>query len=415
MSHCSLIMHNTMKNSSSREDGIKFFLSIIYPIGGFLFSWKNLKSFSSYLAIFIFIVCYGLCITGEFEAEDSYRYAEELKIFSLDPVGNWNMIVKDYFSPESTTKDIFVYALYYITSTWFGGNTRVFFALVAIIFGYFFLRSFRYITKDEAYNNTAFYIILAIIFMLSNSFYSINGVRFFTAAWMGVYATFQILLSGNRRYLLLLLCLPLIHGSYYVFWAFFVIAYLSRHFYKVLPYLFFISFFITDVALQIIPDITDSLPPFLQNMIWSYTMSDDALIKMSGIETEAIPLYARILNGISRYYHVFLIYLFVRSQKYFKDEKSKEFLGFVLAYGSLVNFSSLIPSMMRFWHLLIPFYIYLWVHNSNEMLRYKTIVYWYPVVALYPTFILLRRMTWTTDPIFYYSNSIHIFIHGLMQ
>jgi hypothetical protein len=403
-----------MVKSSKKEDGISLLLSVLYPLGGFLYAWRNLKSYSSYWAIFIFIVCFGFCTTGEFEAEDSFRYAQELKAFSMDPVGNWQMIIKDYFSSESTTKDIFVYALYYITSTLFGGNTRVFFALVAIVFGFFFLRSFRYITRDQAYDNSAFYIILAIMFMLSNSFYSINGVRFFTAAWMAVYATFQTLLSGNRRYLLLILCLPLVHGSYYAFWVFFVIAYLTRHFYKILPYIFFVSFFITDVALQIIPDIADYLPPFLQNMIWSYTMSDGALNRMSGEEAKSIPLYATILTSISRYYHVLLIYLLVRSQKSFKEEKSKEFLGFLLAYGALVNFSSLIPSMLRYWHLLIPFYLYLWVHNSREMFRYKAVVNWYPVVALYPTFLLLRKITWVTDPIFYISNAFHIIFRTII-
>ncbi len=399
---------------NNQDNGIKLILSIIYPLGGFFYSWKNLKSNSSYWAIFLFLVCYGFCLNAVYEPEDSFRYAQELHTFSMNAKSNWNMVVKDFFSSESTTKDIFVYALYYISSTFFGGSPRVFFGLVAIVFGYFFLHSFRYITFDSDYNNSVFYILLAVIFLLSNPFYNISSVRFWTAAWIAVYAMFQILLSGNKRYLLLLLCLPFVHGSYYVFWLFFIIGFFARHFYKALPYVFFISFFITDVALQIIPDITDYLPPFLQNMVWAYTESETALSRMSDEEAESTALYARILMALPKYFHIIMIFMLVRSQKFFKDNKSREFLGFLLAYGSLVNFSSIIPSMLRFWHLIIPLYIYIWVHNGKVMFRYKSFVYLYPIIALYPTFRVLRYLFWTTDPILYFSNTIHIILKAFL-
>ena len=87
----------------------------------------------------------------------------------------------------------------------------------------------------------------------------------------------------------------------------------------------------------------------------------------------------------------------------------------MLGYGALVNISSMIPSMIRFWYLLIPFYVYLWVHNSHVMVKYKSVIYWYPVIALYPTWRLIRNMYYTTDPVLYFSNTIHIVIRALMN
>lgn len=404
-----------MSDYQDKNKGIKAILSIIYPLGAFLLSWKDLKSRSTYWVFFLFFIVYGLCFTASFEAADSFRYVEDLRVFSVNAERNFSSVTQEFFSKDSEVKDIFVYALYYVTSIFAGGNYRVFFALVALIFGFFFLRSFKFITGDEAFRDTPFFLLLALIFTLSNPIFNINGVRFWTAAWVAVYATFQILLNKKLWYLLLLAILPLIHGSYYVFIAFFAIAYLARHFYKILPYLFFISFFFTDIALLVIPDISGYLPPFLQNMVWSYTESSEALARMSSEEAMQEALYARILMALPKYYHVLLIYLLVHCRPHFKDETSKEFLGFILGYGALVNISSMIPSMIRFWYLLIPYYVYLWVHNSHVMIKYKNVIYWYLLIALYPTFRVLRNMYWTTDPVLYFSNTIHIVIRAMLN
>ncbi len=404
-----------MRRVKDRGLEIKAVLSILFPMGAFLYSWKDLKARSSYWVFFIFFIVYGLCFSAEFDAADSFYYAEDLRAFSSNPELQFSQTMQEFFSPDSHIKDIFVYALYYITCLLAGDNYHVFFALVAIVFGYFFLRSFKFITDDDTFNTTPFFVTLAIIFTLSNPIFNINGVRFWTAAWMAVYATFQILLRKKKRYLLLLIILPLVHGSYYIFWFFFVIAVLVRHFHDLLPYIFFISFFVTDVALQILPDYTDFLPPFLQHMVWSYTESDMAIRKMTGEEAAEEALYARILMSLPKYFHVLMIFLLVQAQNYFKDEKSRDFLGFILGYGTLINMSSMIPSMGRFWSLLIPFYVYLWVHNSDVMIRYKNVLFIYYIVALYPTFRLLRVIIWTTDPLLFISNTFHLVYRSLFS
>ena len=405
-----------MSIHQNKDKAIKMVLSILYPLGAFLYSWKDLKSRSTYWVFFLFFIVYGLCFTATFEAADSFRYVEEFNAFCANASRNFSAVVSEFFSKDSSVKDIFVYSLYYLTNILVGANYHVFFALVSIVFGYFYLRSLRFLTVDESYQNTIFFLMLSIIFTLSNPLFNINGVRFWTATWIAVYATFQILLKKRYLYLALIASLPLVHGAYYVYWAFFAIAFLVRRFYTVLPYVFFISFFYTDVTLKLLPELTtDFLPPFIQNMIWSYTESDYALSRMSGEEAQQEALYARILMEIPRYFHVIAIYLLVRMRKTFQDDNSREFLGFVLGLGTLVNLSLMIPSMVRFWYLLIPFYVYLWVRNSYSMIRFKSFIYFYPLIALYPTYRVLRNIVWTTDPILYYSNTIHIVLHALLN
>ena len=65
-----------MNRTNDNEKGIKFILSIIYPLGAFLYSWKDLKSRSTYWVFFLFFIVYGLCFSPILEAADSFRYAE---------------------------------------------------------------------------------------------------------------------------------------------------------------------------------------------------------------------------------------------------------------------------------------------------------------------------------------------------
>ena len=400
--------------NKDNDKGIKLLLAIIYPFGAFLYSLRDLKSRSSYWVFFFFILIYGLCFNAEaYDKFDSSRYLADFLAFSSNAEYNFTSAVSEFFSKDSDVKDIFVYVLYYLTNILAGNNYHVLFFLVAIVFGYFNLRSLKFITNDSEFKNTAFYYVLALIFVFSNSIFNINSIRFWTASWVAVYATFQVLINDKRSYLLLLLTLPLIPGSFYIYWIFFVGAYIIRRYYKILPYVFFISFFFTDVLLMIIPSIEDYLPPFMQKMVWAYTISEGAQERIAGADLEDVPLYARILTPLPRYFSLLLIFLLVRSYKNFKDDKSREFLGFILGYGSLVNISSMVPSMGRYWYILIPFYVYLWVHNSSILMKHKQIVLLFPVIALYALFQVGRNIVWTTDPLLFITNSIHLIIRNL--
>ena len=399
---------------SSKEKGLKAFLTLLFPMGAFIYSWKSLNTRSSYWVILIFCLLYGLSFRAYVDAADSARYVEEFRIFIANPSYNFSSIFSEFFSPDSEIKDIFVYALYYLTYLLAGDNYHVFFFLVSIVFSTFFLLSLKFITDDTYFKNNFFCFFLVCICVLSNPIFNINGVRFWTATWIAVWASFNVIINNKRIYILALFFLPLIHGAYYVYIVFFLFAYFAKSWHKVLPYLFFISFFFTDVALMILPDFTGYLPPFLQNMIWSYTESDYALSRMSGAIAKQEALYARILMAIPKYYQLILIFLIVRSRRLFQDKKSLVVMGFMLAIGAAINFSSLIPSIKRFWQILIPFVVYLWIHNRDVMYRYKEIIFLYPLVALYPTFRLLRNIVWTTDPLLFISNSFHIVIHSLL-
>src|SRR5699024_5072239 len=98
-----------------------------------------------------------------------------------------------------------------------------------------------------------------------------NGVRFWTAAWVGVYCIFQLVKNKDKRYVLLALCTPFIHGAFWVYLAVLVIVYFFKRYERSWVILFFISFFASSLALELTRNTTDFLPPFLAKLVESYT------------------------------------------------------------------------------------------------------------------------------------------------
>lgn len=405
-----------MIRENKNDIGTKIILFLIYPFGAFLYSLKDIRKNSSYFVFFLFILLYALSFEANLESMDASRYIERFHYFSANAELGFNRIIDDFFSKDSETKDIFEYALYYLAYLLAGDNYHVFFFLVAIVFAWFFLRSMKIITSDVNFRNDAFCLLLVFMFAMSNWILNLVSVRFWTATWIAVYVTLQVLVNNNRRYVLLLLITPLIHAAFYLFIAFSLIAYIVRKRYKILPYLFFVSFFITDIALQFIPDITGYLPPSLQLMVWAYTSSEGALESIAGDSSGGVPLYAQLLSSIMpKYYKLLLIFLLIRERKKFSCEGSESFLGFLLAYGTLVNLMSIIPSMMRFWAVLTPLYVYLWIHERHVMFKYRNWIYLYPLMYIYVLFQIFREMIQTTNIFLFISNSLHIVVHSLLH
>lgn len=396
------------------DKGLKLLLALIYPFGAFLLFLRDLRSRSSFGAIFIFFVMFGICFTANKESSDSFRYMQDYLLFSLNPDDSLRLVLMDFFGKDPEVKDLFVYFVYYISSFFFGSNYHGVFFLVSIVFAAFLLLSLHFITNDRYFKNDIYCFLLIFVFYFSNPISNINGVRFFTAMWIAVYITFQIIVNNNRKYFILFAILPFVHLSFYVYIVFFVVAYFAKKYYKFLPIAFFVSFFTTDIALQFISDFTDYMPSNIQMMIWSYTSSESALERIAGEVEVKVPLYARVLNMLPKYFFVSLLYLLVRNRPYFKEEKSKEMLDFILALGTAINVSSTIPSMGRYWAALIPLTIFLWIRNKDVMIKYKKYIYVIPIVYAYPLFQSLRFVREISDPLLFLTNVFHIFAHNLL-
>lgn len=390
--------------------------TLLFPFFSCLAAFLNLKSRNAYIAIALFYLLFGLAFNPVNEAADSYRYAEDFISFARDPEGNLSYAFDTYFGDNNLDqdefKDIYIYVMYYLAAKTGGTNVHVLFFLFSIVFTFFALKSLTYITRNSNYRNCAPMYILLFLFVYSNNIFNINGVRFWTASWIAVCLTFRILIDKKYRYVLFLPILPLVHASYIVYVAFVVLAYLARWNIPALSKIFIISFFFGEIGLELIEYVRDFMPKYIQNMIWSYTESERGQGIMDGSEFLAVPLYAKILNALPRYNELGLLYL--ASRKYLSF-KNKQFLGFTLAYFSLFNICSMIPSMGRYYIVGYPFVIYIWVNEYESLKCYKKYLYLAPAVYAYTVFRWVRSVASVSDASLYISNVFHIIYNAFAK
>lgn len=388
---------------------IKIGALVINPFFAFLLSLRDLKSRSSFLVLAVFFILFGLAFTPVNEAADSYRYAWDFSYFAMNPERNLDHAISVFFSSDydsqSEFKDIYIYVMYYVSSIIGGRNVHILFMLFAIVFTFFCLNSFKYITRDKQYVYCLPVYILTFLFLYSNNIFNINGVRFWTASWIGVFIWFKVLVDKKYLYALGLLILPLVHISYSLFIIFSVIAFILKGRTHLLSIAFVVSFFFSEIGLMVLDSYQSYLPQTAQNMMWSYTVSDVAQRRMSGADMMYEPLYAKIFTALPRIYEMLLIFFLILKSKAIENKK---IFGFTLGYFSAANICSLIPSMARFFIVGCPLVVYLWVTNLQQLKRYWWFLYLMPIAYCYSVWRWVRNVYSVTEWSLYFSNIFDI-------
>lgn len=389
---------------------------ILFPFFSFLNAFRNMKSWYAYIVIGLFYLLFGLAFTPENEAADSYRYAEAFYTFANNPDKNYQDVLNTYFGESSATqakvKDIYVYTIYYLAAKLGGSNIHILFFLFSIVFTFFSLKCLKYITSNPNYRNYTPMYILLFLFIFSNNIFNINGVRFWTASWVAVYLTLKVLIDKKYRYWIFFPLLPLIHASFILYIAFSIFSVIVRSRISLLCKLYIVSFFFGEIGLQVIEQIKEYMPFFIQKIIWSYTESEWAISKMDGSIDAKESFYARFFFAIPRYYELGLLYL--ASRKY-KQIKNKSILGFTLAFFSCVNVCAMIPSIGRYYLVGYPFVIYIWVNEFQVLKSYVKYLYIAPFVYSYTLFRWVRTVISVTDVMLYFSNVFHIIIRAFSK
>ena len=400
-------------NIHNRSVGAKILFFIIWPFGAFLLSLKNLKSKASLIVFFLFCVLFGFTFLPQNESADSYRYAEDFK--ELHNNYSWfeySNDLNEYSKFDSKIKDIYVITCSYIVIA-VSGNYHLFMALFAFVFAYFYLKSFSFLVNRSEFQISIFCYLLAFLFTFSNPIFNINGVRFWTASWIAVYVLFQILVNKNYRYLLLAIITPLIHISFIIYLIIIIIYFLLKKFEKAWFILFFISFFLTNIILLNISNLSGYLPKTIQNILFYYT--DASFLSGKVDEISSLPFYARALNSLPYYYLNGIMIIFIFNFKKIKQNVNTNLIFiFLLIWMSFVNMTWGIPSVgNRFIALAIPIISYLIVISYKQIPIFKKIVFLIPFVYSYAILDWFRNMISISDPYLYLSTLVHIIYKNL--
>lgn len=378
--------------------GQKTVLFLLNPFLSAITSLKDIRDGVSHRFLYLWFLVFGAGFCALFDAADSYRYVQD---FMMERNYTWQQYVgqlQDYISFESNIKDIYTLSMNYFVGR-FTDNYHWTLFFYAIVFGFFYIKSLRTLLRYEDVRKTVVFYFLLFLFCYSNPIFNINGVRFWTASWIAVYASLKLVMDKQYRYWLLLIITPLIHGTFPIWVVTFIVAMMTHRFFRVWKVLFVLSSFVTAVSfLSVLDSASGYLPQFMQNQIWSYTQSQEAVKKISGEVAEALPLYAQIFNALPGYFILLLSYLVVFNEKRFTvDKLSTRLFQYFVVLSTITNFLSSIPSVYRFRQLVIPFLVILWAMNHVRLRQFDKYFYYIPIAYCYSLLYWYRNMSAVTE------------------
>lgn len=383
-----------MQTKSVGSNLILFFLN---PFLSAIVSLKNIRDGVSHRILYLWFLVFGIGFCAMNEAADSFRYVEEFMMESQYTWGRYLLEVREWATFESNIKDIYTLTINVLVGQ-FTRNYHWTYLVYAAVFGFFYIKSLKIFLKHQMIRNEIVFYALLFMFCYSNPIFNINGVRFWTAAWIGVYVALNLFVERKYRMIPLLILLPLVHGSSVIWVVIMLAAIILSRFQKVTIGLYLASSFVSAVSyLNILNDYSYMLPQFMQNQIWSYTESEMALERMAGISQYGAA-YADFLIALPGYFQILLCILLILNRREINQNKEAGILMTVtLALAAITNFLSGIPSMGRFQAFVIPFLVIVWSMNHDVLKKYDKVFYAIPILYAYSLLYWYRHMSSVTE------------------
>lgn len=396
-----------------RKDLIgKIILFILSPALSFFFSFIRANTRSSYIIFFLTALFFGMSFTvesGKADGEsglDGQYYRGTFENYSYISYSEFKESFLTYLTFDSSKKDFFFESLAFLISR-ITDNYHFLFMIVAAIFSYFCLKSFKFLTQEPAFNTSITSYCLSYLF-LYNQLFNINGLRFWIAAWIAVYCIFQIYVNKNNKYYLLALVTPFFHGSYLVFLVMLLIASLVKKLHTLWVALFCISLPFSSLGLVLVSTtigtLEDYLPTFIIRMADSYVSNERGA---QGIDN--LGFISNLFGYLVSFYIILMVVLLIRNSKsLLNNHRSSDLYSFLIVWFTTFNFLSSVPALGgRFQVISYPIIAYLWLVNFKGR-KYDIILLLLPFAFLLETYKFFIYYNITLDPFFYVSNPVYL-------
>ena len=402
-------MNNKWLNETKRDVELKIILFIISPFFATIYAFRRANTRSSYLVFFLSSLFFGLAFTVDSGKDyiigtgiDGQAYREKFENAKYVTEYDYIEGLLGFLSFDEGKKDYYfdtvVFYLSRITE-----NYHIMFMVFSLIFSYFALKSFRFFTSEEKFDFSVISLILCYFF-LYNQIFNINGMRFWTAAWVAVYCIFQVYRNNNKLYLLLALTTPFFHGAFWIFVAIIFASLILRKFEKFWIILFPISFFASTLAVELIQAFNSFLPTFLSKLAESYTSQERLSETWSGFGW--IPI---LFKNLILFYLSLLIFLFIKNREKIRlNAKIWGLYQFLLIWVSIFNFLMFVPSLgSRFIILAYPIMAYIWLVVFKDE-HYQKIILFLPLIFLWDIQKQILYYGVVLDVTYYFSNPLYL-------
>ena len=369
------------QKESLRDISIKFMALFLSPILAILFSLINLKTKSSFIVLFITFLSFGAALTVPKIRTDNFNfdaiaYRNDFESYQKISTANFFQRLDDYLSFEGT-RDFYADMIYFFTSR-ITDNYHLMFFIISIIFSLFMLKSLKMFVLDGSYSNNLISFILLYAFLI-NQVLNINAFRYFTAAWLFVYAALKILVQKKNRYIILLLLTPFFHASFFLVYVLLLGYLLLRKHISILFSLYITSFFLSGFVLVFFEEMIPYLPPILGERLLVY-MNDDYMYAINESGSGFIWIKRGMEFLTYAYVNFLTLILIIRSKDVVNGTKCESLFAFLLVLLMFVNLTISIPSLgSRFLISAFPLLAYIWLVCCTQK-KYNKYIYGFGVV-----------------------------------
>ena len=392
-----VVIYNFFIMRTNKQMAQKMILLLLNPFVAAVLSLKQKRDRTSIRVLYFWFLMFGIGFCAVNDQLDSYRVIADFDTISGLSWSSYYSYLSDYFSFDTDIKDIYAVTIQFLVSR-FTDNYHWAFLCFSAVFGFFYVSSLKLFLRYEAVGNLMVYYSLLFLFCYSNPIFNINGMRFWTAAWIGVFVSLSIVLEKNYKMLLLLFLTPFMHGTFIIWGVLFLLALLTQKYQRIWIVLFIVSSFVSAVSyLNILHDYSYLLPHYMQNLVYSYTEADRAVAIMSG-QTSYKAAYANILNSLPGYFCLLMSYLVILNLKALKtDAKINRLMRLYIPLAAMTNFLSGIPSMVRYEKMTIPLLVIIWAMSYGKMRKYNWIFSFIPFVYFYSLLYFFRHVFSVTE------------------
>ena len=372
----------------------------ISPVLGFISAMKNLMLKRSRQTLFLFCLCFGLCFSVGLErvegSADGISMRIDFERYKGLSTTQYENYLSEYFEFDTGAQDIYIVTMAYLVGR-LSDNYHFFFFALALVFAFFQLKCLRYFVDEKNFTNSIVCIILVCLF-LWNNIYNINGARFWTASWMGLFCLFKIFYDKKLWYILFSVCLPMVHASFSIFPVLLLIAYFLSKYERLWMILFCVSwgfsFFASEFSFFSLDGI--ELPFAIARKADFYTDKEN-IIALYQSEGSGFYWVSRMFSSISKNYVELLILLVIMNLKRINHGPSRTIVNVMIVIATFANFGMVVPTLGgRFFVLNYALVAYSLLVLFGDY-KYQKLVYILPFVWFMNLFYLFKDVTAVLD------------------
>lgn len=393
---------------------VKNLLFILWPFGTFIYSLRCLQSKSSRWIFFLTCMAFGLCIECKNDTFDMSRITDIFYSYqNMDFRGLKNIFVDFYngYGERDLYESVLSWSVNQISS-----NHHLFWMVASMVYAFFYIKSLCFILDDKRFYSCLTGLIVVAMFTLPETIFTVTGLRFWTAGWLAILCTLNIIINRDYKYYIIILLTPFIHVTYWIYvFLLFIFEIVKKYNARVFVLIYLFSFLFSELSIEFVYNLIDLdiLPRNLSLVAASYTDANH-IDDFNRVGTGWSWL-SDLFDFVLKLYYTFLL-LFIYYKGKIDNKTDGYLLCFLFIIDSFANFTIFVPHLglryMGFVRILIPV---VWFRVFG-LHKYKFILTLYPFFASFYIIytLLLHRFAYVLNIDFLYDSFFLMIVKNLI-